>query len=421
MTQELALAAASAVDPDRLWSRLMAMAEIGTIPGDGVDRPALSPGDIEARALLISWARERGFAVEVDHAANLFLRRAGTEPGLPPVLAGSHMDSQPNGGRFDGIYGVLAVFEAMEALEDRGIATRHPVEAVAWTNEEGSRFGPGCMGAMAFTGHTPIERWSSVIDAEGVSFGSALAATLAATPDLHRRAFQPPIHAYIEPHIEQGPLLEALGVPIGVVSGIQGSRWFMITIQGETAHAGTAPLGRRKDAMRAAVRAIAALERHCHDPRDVTRFTVGKIEALPGSYNTVPNVVRFSVDLRHPDAATLERLGDGIAAVCARAAAPCTVAVEPIFSQAPVVFPPPITSAVEDAARALGLGVHTLPSGAFHDAAFVAAHCPTGMIFIPCRAGISHNPAEYATPEHCAAGAAVLTAALVATDALAFA
>ncbi|WGF86853.1 M20 family metallo-hydrolase [Marinivivus vitaminiproducens] len=416
-----ALDAASGVNPDRLWQRLMTMATIGAIPGDGVDRAALSAGDIEARAVLIAWARERGFAVEVDEAANLFVRRPGTEARRDPILAGSHMDSQPKGGRFDGIFGVLAAFEALEALEDRGVATRHPVEAVAWTNEEGGRFSPGCMGSMSFTGREPLGRWLPIADAEGVTFETALTQTLAATPDLPRRPFRTPAHAYIEPHIEQGPTLEALDVPIGAVTGIQGSRWFMIEVHGEMAHAGTAPLVGRKDAMRAAVRAIAALQEACHDPEDVTRFTVGKIEALPGSYNTVPNLVRFSVDLRHPDAATLDRLGDRIARVCERAATPCSVTVEETFSQAPVVFPRPIVSAVENAARALGLRAHAMPSGAFHDAAFLAGHCPTGMIFIPCRNGISHNPAEYATPEHCAAGAAVLTAALVAMDATAFA
>jgi N-carbamoyl-L-amino-acid hydrolase len=410
-------AAAAAVRRDRLWDRLLAMAEIGRIEDTGVNRACLSADDIRARALLIDWARARGFALAVDPAANLFVRRAGSEPDLAPILVGSHMDSQPRGGRFDGILGVLAGLEVLEALEDAAIRTRHPLEAVAWTNEEGGRFAPGCMGSAAFAGAAALDTFLNVTDSEGVPFRDALAATLAATPEVERRALGTPVHAFLELHIEQGPQLEAGGRTIGVVSGIQGSRWFEVTVEGELAHAGTAPLAGRKDALRAAVRAIGAVQELTHDPTDVVRFTVGRFEAEPGAYNTVANRARFTIDLRHPEVEVLARLGDAVAPTATRAAAPCQVRVAETFGVAPVVFPQHLVTLLEGATRALGLPYAIMPSGAFHDAGFLARVGPSAMVFVPCRAGISHNPAESAEPAHCAAGTQVLAAAIVDLDA----
>ena len=274
---------AARVDGGRLWRRLMEMAEIGAIPGNGVNRQALSDEDIAARELLVDWARRRGYAVAVDDAANLFVRRPGGDPSLAPVLTGSHMDSQPRGGRFDGIYGVIAGLEAIEAIDDAGAATRRPIELVAWTNEEGSRFDPGCMGSMVFSGTAPLERFEDAIDANGISFGRALARTLSAAPDLPRRNGAAPPAAYVEAHIEQGPVLEAASVPIGAVTGVQGSQRFVVEIGGATAHAGTTPVRGRRDALQAALRAVARLNEAMTDSNDVLRFTVGRFEVTPNS------------------------------------------------------------------------------------------------------------------------------------------
>jgi beta-ureidopropionase / N-carbamoyl-L-amino-acid hydrolase len=413
MTEQAAKRAAAAVDQERLWRRHMAMSEIGKIPGGGVSRQALSGDDIRARALLLEWAGARGYRPAVDDIANLFIRRPGRDPDAAPVVAGSHMDSQPAGGRFDGIFGVLAALEALEALDDAGIATARPIDLVAWTNEEGGRFAPGAMGSAVFAGHMRLEDCLGLVDAAAVRLADALAETLAATPDLPRRPFGFPIAAYLEPHIEQGPQLEATGNRIGVVTGIQGARWYVVEVDGEPAHAGTAPLGGRKDAVRAAIAMIAALQELMHDETDVLRFTVGRIEVFPNSPNTVPARVTFSIDFRHPDAAVLDARGGRIEQVCRRLAGGCAVRVTETFNRPPCVFPDQIVDAVESAACDLGLPYMRLPSGAFHDANFIAEIAPTGMIFVPCEKGISHSPAENAKPEDLAAGARVLAAALV--------
>ena len=413
MTQEAAKRGAAAIDQARLWRRHMAMAEIGKIPGGGVSRQALSGDDIRARALLLEWAGARGYRPAVDDIANLFIRRPGRDPDAAPVVAGSHMDSQPAGGRFDGIFGVLAGLEALEALDDAGIATERPIDVVAWTNEEGGRFAPGAMGSAVFAGHMRLEDCLGLTDAAGIRLADALAETLAATPEMPRRPFAFPIAAYLEPHIEQGPQLEATGNQIGVVTGIQGARWYVVEVAGEPGHAGTAPLRGRKDAVRAAVAIIAALQELMHDATDVLRFTVGRIEVFPNSPNTVPAKVTFSIDFRHPDAVVLEDRAGRIEQVCRRFAGACAVRVTETFNRPPCVFPAPIVDAVETASRDLGIPYLRLPSGAFHDANFIADVAPSGMIFVPCEKGISHSPAENAKPADLAAGARVLAAALV--------
>ena len=405
--------AALAVDQARLWRRHMAMAEIGAIAGNGVNRQALSAEDIRARALLLEWAAARGYQPALDDLANLFIRRPGRDPDAAPVVAGSHMDSQPAGGRFDGIFGVLAALETLEALDDAGIATRHPIDLVAWTNEEGGRYGPGCMGSAVFAGRMRLEDCLDLTDGAGIRLGAALAETLAATPEVPRRPFGFEIAAYLEPHIEQGPQLEAGGLQVGVVTGIQGARWYVVEALGEPGHAGTAPLAGRKDALRAAVRMIVGLEELMHDPADRIRFTVGRLEVQPNSPNTVPARVAFSIDFRHPELGLLDDRGRRIGPLCQHLAGPCRVQVKETFNRPPCVFPKPIVDAIEGAAQALGIAHMRLPSGAFHDANFIADLAPTGMIFVPCERGISHSPAENARPEDLAAGTRVLAAALV--------
>ena len=402
-----------AVNPDRLWSRLMEMAKIGATVEGGVNRQAFSQEDIEARRLLASWSTQRGYQVETDAIGNLFVRRRGKASGAPAVLTGSHLDSQPSGGRFDGVFGVLAGFEVLEALDDAGLETNLPVEVVAWSNEEGSRFQPGAMGSMVFSGACRLEDLREVVDGNGIALFDALGKTQEAFPDLPRRQEPPSFRAYVEAHIEQGPQLESAASQIGVVTGIQGTCWFHVEVQGVGAHAGTTPRQSRADALQEAVSAIAAMRSEFMDPDDALRFTVGKFDVVPNSPNTVPERVSFSVDLRHPDADVLAEAARSIPEICGSAMDACRVTVSEIFRRDPCRFPKEIVDLVEASARNLGFGYLRMPSGAFHDALFVAEICPTGMIFVPCEKGVSHNPAENARPEDIAAGTCVLAETLL--------
>jgi beta-ureidopropionase / N-carbamoyl-L-amino-acid hydrolase len=317
-----ALAAAAAVDETRLWQALMDLATVGARSDGGVCRHALSDEDIAARALVIGWAESRGFEASVDEAANLFIRRGGRDADAAPVLAGSHMDSQPAGGKFDGAYGVLAGLEALIALDEAGIETRRPIDIVAWTNEEGGRYDRSCTGSSVWSGTTELESYLGDIGADGVPLGEALARTLAATPDLPRRPRHWTPFAFIEPHIEQGPVLEAEGLSIAAVTGIQGVRWMNVEVTGKAGHAGTTPMADRQDAVQGALRAIAGLNELMADPQDRVRFTVGRINVTPNSPNTIPEKVLFSIDFRHPDRELLEDRGGQIAQVVKDAASP---------------------------------------------------------------------------------------------------
>jgi N-carbamoyl-L-amino-acid hydrolase len=401
------------INGERQWRRLMELAEFGAIPDNGVNRQALTALDRAARRQTIEWAQEIGAAVSIDEAANLWLRVEGSDPTAAPVLTGSHMDSQPKGGRFDGAYGVIAGLEAITALHEAGIVTKRPIEVVAWTNEEGGRFAPGCTGSMSWSGFKPVHEWDDVRDADGVFYGTALAAQLAAEADLPRRPLGGVVYAYVEAHIEQGPLLENEGLDIGVVTGIQGSRWFNVSIEGESAHAGTAPLSLRRDAMLDAVRAISALSEAMADPDDVLRFTVGRVSVSPNSSNSVADRVTFSIDLRHPDADILRTRGAAIAGIVQAAMTRCDARLTESFTAMPITFDPMVIDAVEQAAQAQGYSHRRLASGAFHDAQFASRVTPSGMIFVPSHKGISHNPAEYSSPSQLAAGTQVLLRTLM--------
>jgi N-carbamoyl-L-amino-acid hydrolase len=405
--------AVGAVDEGRQWARLMELARLGAIPGDGVNRQALTALDREARKLVIAWARTAGATVTIDEAANLWLRREGTDSDAAPVLTGSHMDSQPNGGRFDGIYGVVAGLEVLSALHQSGAVTRRPIEVVGWTNEEGSRFAPGCMGSMAWSGYRPIAAFAGILDRDGVRFGDALAEHLAAERHIPRRKLGHIPHAYVEAHIEQGPKLEAEDLDIGVVTGIQGSHWFNVTLRGESAHAGTTPVSLRRDAVQDMLRALTALNALMHDPTDVLRYTVGRMTVTPNSSNSVAETASFSIDLRHPDDSVLAVRANAVAGVVQSALRSTTATVEETFAAPPIVFDPAVIAAVEAAAASLGYRQARIASGAFHDAQFVARVAPTGMIFVPSRRGISHNPAEYTAPDQLAAGTRVLARTLI--------
>lgn len=405
---------AQAVREDRLWQRHQDMAKLGGTPKGGVNRQALSAEDAAARNLLMSWAKARGFSVFTDAIGNLFVRRDGSDAAAKPILSGSHMDSQPTGGRFDGMYGVLAAFEALEALEDAGVRTRRPVEAVAWTNEEGSRFQPGAMGSAVFAGHNALDAMLAVKDWKGVVLRDALAETLAAAP-APRRGDTPgfALDGYVEAHIEQGPRLEDAQTTIGVVTGIQGSRRFMVEIVGDEAHAGTTPRAARKDAFVAAVAIAGTMQDATRDADDTLRFTIGRVDVLPGSPNTVPGRVTFTIDMRHPSMDVLDAHEAALRTIVETKAAPCTATIERLTSVAPTVFDPDVIGLVRDAAHRQGFSHMDMPSGAGHDAMHIATMCPAAMIFVPCERGISHNEIENATPSDLAAGTRVLVETLV--------
>ncbi|HEX6005501.1 MAG TPA: M20 family metallo-hydrolase [Burkholderiales bacterium] len=401
------------IDEARLWQRHMEMAQIGAIPGNGVNRAAFSAQDIAARKKLLAWARVRNFGIAMDAIGNLFIRRPGSEPQAAPVMTGSHMDSQPRGGRFDGMYGVLAGLEALEAMESAGVTTRRPVELAVWSNEEGGRFPPCTMGSAVYTGARALGDFLGAIDNDGVALRDALAATVDAFSDLERRELGAPAAGYIEAHIEQGPILEQEGKTIGVVTGIQGLRWFNVEVFGESAHAGTTPLAGRRDALREALTAIDALHALTADPTDTVRFTVGRLLVTPNSPNSVASHVLFSVDVRHPDRQTIARLGDAVEPTVRGAVKRCSVKITPTLRDDPCGFDPQVVSCVEAAAQSLNLPYRRMPSGASHDAMYMARICPTGMVFVPCEKGVSHNEAENAKPGDLAAGARVLAAALI--------
>ena len=405
--------AAGFVSEDRLWNFLMDVAVYGATKNGGVNRQALSVEDTSAKQHVISWADERRFQTFQDPIGNLFVRREGTEPDLQPIMTGSHLDSQPTGGRFDGAYGVLSGLEALDALNDAGIQTRRPIEVVAWTNEEGSRFSPGAIGSAVFAGHNTLASVLDVVDREGTVFRDALAETITGTGAPLRALGSIVPHAYIENHIEQGPVLEGKDLQIGVVSGIQGICHLDVVVLGEEAHAGTTPRRSRKDALSAAVGIIAALEELTTDDGDTIRFTVGRCEVSPGSPNTVPGRVHFTIDLRHPDSEIIQSMRSRIDEVAAAKAGACIVAVSDNLYVPPTTFEPSVIAAIRDSAKNLGYEYLDMPSGAGHDAMHLNAICGAGMIFVPCLGGISHNEAESATPTDLAAGARVLTDTLV--------
>jgi len=402
------------VDTARLWERHLSLARHGATVAGGVNRQALSEEEIAARRELMTIARALGLAAFTDAAGNFFLRMEGREADAPPVLTGSHIDSQPTGGRFDGIYGVLAGIEVIEALRAAGITPRRPIEVVAWMNEEGSRFAPGMMGSAAFAGAVELDTFLPISDDKGNTVERELARMRNAFPDVPLRPLGRPIAAYIETHIEQGPVLEQEGCSVGVVTGIQGKRTFRVTVTGEEAHAGTAPLSKRKDALLAATAIIQGLSRAFADPEDIIKFTVGRIEVQPNAPSVIAGQAVFSIDLRHPDSGRLQALGDAIAGLCTDHGYPCGVAVGELTSAMSLEFPQSIRDLIRGCAADIGIRTLELPSAAGHDARFMHGVCPSGMIFVPCKGGISHNESESTTASDLADGTRVLADALLA-------
>ena len=396
------------IDGHRLWQRLMDLARFGATSKGGVCRLALSREDIEARAALVDWARLIGLKPSTDAAANLFLSLEGRESGLPPLLIGSHIDSQPTGGKFDGAYGVLAALEAAQAISEVPGRPRRTIEVVAWMNEEGSRFAPGMMGSAVFTGKRKLAEILPVRDRAGITVEDALKSVLDAEPDIPRRPLGFPVAGFLEAHIEQGRTLQDLGYTAGVVTGIQGKRTFRVDVIGEESHAGTTPRRARRDALTSAVAMVDALQKAIWGEGDTVRFTIGMFEVAPNAPSVVPGNVHFSIDLRHDDSAIIERLGNAIAGICDRTRGKCDVVVRELLYDAPLQFPEVMRSRIAGSAERLGISHMRLQSPAGHDARYLHYVCSTGMIFIPCKDGISHNEAESIAPADASAGARIL-------------
>lgn len=396
------------INGERLWQRLMRLAEIGATEKGGVNRQALTDSEHDAWRLLIQWGNESGLRASTDDAANLFLTLAGDNPDLPPLMAGSHLDTQPTGGKFDGAYGVIAALEAVTALAEHGITPPRNIVVVAWMNEEGSRFAPGMMGSEAFAGVRSIKEIRSVFDSNGISTGTEIDRIHAAFKDIDLRPLGFEVCAYIEPHIEQDIVLEREQKTIGIVTGIQGKKTFEIEIDGTKGHAGTVAMSQRRDAILAFARIAHALGEHIGGYDADVKFTIGRVETYPNAPSVIPDKVIFRVDLRHPDNDALENCSEKLKSLCTQHASPCTVSVTDLVSAPSNTFDTGLQRKIHAAARHRELPAMEILSFAGHDARHMASLCPSAMIFIPCRQGISHDESEWAEPDHVTAGTQVL-------------
>jgi N-carbamoyl-L-amino-acid hydrolase len=401
------------INGDRLWQRLNDMAAIGATPKGGVCRLALTETDRAGRDLFVSWCKQAGCSVSVDQIGNIFARRPGRKNELPPVLTGSHLDSQPTGGRFDGTYGVLAGLEVIETLNDQRIETDAPLEIVVWTNEEGARFNPALTGSGVYAGEFDLHQTLKISDRDGLELGAALARIGYAGP---YPATAKPIKAALEAHIEQGPILEKTRTSIGIVTGVQGMKWCVLTITGAEVHAGPTPMEDRRDPVLGLTRILDRLYKLISSTDPSARITIGQIETTPGVVNTVPGQVRASIDIRHPDQGTLEglfrTLNDIVAAECTSIG--LNWQVEETWNSPALSFAPECINAVRQAACTLNYPMMEIVSGAGHDAVYLSRVAPTGMIFIPCEKGISHNEAENISKTDAISGCNVLLHALLA-------
>jgi N-carbamoyl-L-amino-acid hydrolase len=403
------------IDAERLWDTLMETAAIGGTAKGGICRLALTDLDRQVRDWFVQACRAAGCTVGVDEMGNIFARRPGRNNELPPIVMGSHLDTQPTGGRFDGVLGVLAGLEVVRTLNDAGYETNAPIEVVSWTNEEGSRFAPAMLASGVFAGVFDRAFADGRQDREGRRFGDEL-------ERIGYRGDEPcgarRIGAFFELHIEQGPILEDEGREIGVVTGVQGMRWYEVTVTGFESHAGTTPMHLRRDALVGAARMVEAINgvALAHAPLAVS--TVGLMEVRPNSRNILPGEVFFSIDLRHPDDAVLAEMEGEVKAAIARIAGEMKLeaVVADIWNSPAVRFDPACVDAVRAAAEDFGFSHRDIVSGAGHDAAYIARVAPTAMVFVPCEKGVSHNETERIEPGQAAAGANVLLRAVLAYD-----
>ena len=399
------------VNGERLWNTLHHLAEIGATKAGGVARVALTDADKAGRDQFVEWVNELECSVHIDRMGNLFARREGTDPNRDPVVIGSHLDSQPTGGKFDGAYGVMVGLEILRVLTDHEHITEAPIEVVSWTNEEGARFPPAMLGSGVFGGEFSLEDGLGATAQDGTVLIDELTRIGYSGSD---PCGSRPVGYYLEPHIEQGPILEASDISVGIVTGVQGIRWYDVSIRGVESHAGTTPMDRRSDAMLSAARLITAVDEIAKS-RSEGRSTVGVIVSTPGSRNTVAGTVDLSVDLRHPDPEELSRMNDELVRFAKSMNPPASV--NQIWYSPPVEFDGDIVKAIRDSASQGGFESADIVSGAGHDAVYINRVAPTGMLFIPCEDGLSHNEAENITQEHSTIGAEVtLQAALRLAD-----
>lgn len=396
----------------RLWQRLMDMGAIGGTDKGGCNRQALTDLDKQGRELFMDWCREAGCSIRIDAMGNIFARRDGANADLPPVITGSHLDTQPTGGKFDGVYGVLAGVEVLDSLNEHQITTQHPIEVVVWTNEEGARFSPAMIGSGVWCGEFDLDYGHSRADKQGVTIGEELQRL----GYLGEEACAPyPIQAAFELHIEQGPILEQEDLTIGVVSGVQGMRWYDLTLTGQPCHAGPSPMTSRRDPFMALGPIMADLYALAEEHAPWARVTFGDIKASPGVRNTVPEEVVLCVDLRHPDEDILTCMHERFYELVEQHAKATNIDahIRQEWHSPAVQFNAHCVNAVNHAVTQLGYSNMNMFSGAGHDAVYVSRVAPTSMIFIPCKDGISHNEAEDAQPDHIEAGANVLLHAIL--------
>ncbi|MFZ6848287.1 Zn-dependent hydrolase [Undibacterium sp. RuRC25W] len=400
------------INGDRLWASLMELAQIGATVKGGVKRLALSDLDKQGRDLVVSWGKQAGMRITVDKIGNVFMRREGRNPALAPVMSGSHIDTQPTGGKFDGNYGVLAALEVVRTLNDHQIDTESPIEVAFWTNEEGSRFVPVMMGSGVFCGAFSLEHAYAAQDTEGKTVAEELARIgyLGTEEPGHH-----PIGAYFEAHIEQGPVLEDADKVIGVVPGVLGLSWYDCTVTGMEAHAGPTPMGLRKDALQVATHIMQEVVNIGNRYPPYGRGTVGMVQVFPNSRNVIPGEVKFSIDLRNVSSDLLDTMHNDILAYVDDTSqrSGLKISIERVSYFPPCPFHPECVDAVRQATAALGYSTMDVVSGAGHDAIYAARLAPAGMIFVPCKDGISHNEIEDATSEHISAGCNVLLHAML--------
>jgi N-carbamoyl-L-amino-acid hydrolase len=403
------------IDGQRLWDTIMHTAKIGATPKGGICRLTLTDLDRQVRDWFKAQCEALGLSVAVDEVGNMFARRPGKNNDLPPIAMGSHLDTQPTGGKFDGVLGVLGALEAMRTLRETGYETNAPIEIVNWTNEEGSRFAPPMLASGVFAGVFTTDFALSRTDRDGKTFGE----------ELHRigykgreKAGSRTFSALFELHIEQGPILEDESRMIGIVQGVQGMRWYEVTVSGQEAHTGATPMRLRRNALVGAARMIERIDAIAHEHAPDAVGAVGMIENKPNSRNVVPGEVFFTIDFRHPEDAVLDVMEGKLRQSLRDILAPLKLTYQEtrIWNSPAVRFAPELIECVRTGAQKAGFTSRDIISGAGHDAAYVARVAPTTMIFVPCAGGISHNEAESTTFDECTAGAQVLLNAVLEFD-----
>ena len=398
------------INTERLLSFISEMAHIGAKSNGGCNRQALTEEDRLGRELFLTWCHAIGGVSRLDSMGNLFVRFEGTNPTKLPVLMGSHLDTQPSGGNFDGIYGVLAALEVMYTLNDTNQKLVHPVDIVVWSNEEGCRFTPAMSGSGVFAGKLKQSDIYQSVDDQGISYQEALIASAQMGTE-QCQSF--PFSAALELHIEQGPILEAEQKSIGIVTGVQGMNWYQVTLSGETTHAGPTPMSMRKDPVQALMAILPKIYAKVSEYGEQARVTIGKLTTIPSSTNTVPEQVIFSLDLRHPTQNILDNMSKEILDLCQDIPSIFNSKIEPLWESPAIEFDLRCIDVIDTASEKLNMDAMSIVSGAGHDSVYLSSVGPTGMIFVPCKGGISHNEKEHVEPEHLVSGANVLLHSLI--------